>query len=158
MFALGMNDTGTTVTAIGPLTQAVVLKDMDGDHDLDLVVGNLSTPNQIYLNDGHGNFDGGTDISSDANATVGLAVDDINGDGRPDVVTANSKPAIGAAGAGSAFDVGGDVQAYVASGATVITDKSLFVSAEDAPQVMALSRGGHKFLRQRQPVGGQSQY
>ena len=135
-------DTGTTVTEPGPLTQAVVLADMDGDHDLDLVVGNLLTPNRLYLNDGHGNFDSGTDISTDANATVGLAVGDVTGDDHPDVVTANSKPAIGAAGAGSAFDVGGEDQAYVASGATVLTDRSLFVTAQDTPHVSVISRAG----------------
>src|SRR5258706_4503598 len=130
---------GTRISDIGPLT-SVVLKDMDKDGDLDLVTGNFFGTTRLYLNNGSGSFDAAGTIISDFLETLALAVDDVDNDGDMDVIAANSKPALGAAGAGSAFDVGGDVQAYVASGATVSTNRSLFVTAHDETRVAAVAR------------------
>ncbi len=122
---------GTTISDIGPLTQAVALEDMNGDGNLDLVTGNLFTTNQIYLGDGTGNFGSGSSISSDADATRAIAIGDVDNDGHPDVVAGDSIPAIGAAGAVGAVTAGGFVKAYIDDGATVHTNRSVDVTADD---------------------------
>ena len=121
-------------------TKSDMLKRAARAGDLDLVVGNFFGATRLYLNNGRGGFGSGSDISSDLLGTLALAVDDIDKDGDMDVIAANSKPALGAAGAGSAFDVGGDVRAYVASGATVTTSRSLFVTAHDETRVATIAR------------------
>ncbi|MEM7391914.1 MAG: FG-GAP-like repeat-containing protein, partial [Verrucomicrobiota bacterium] len=63
------------------------LADFDGDGDLDAVFS-VNGPNRRHLNDGNGVFDGGASFGV-ATSTVGVSVGDVNGDGAPDVVTAN---------------------------------------------------------------------
>src|SRR5262249_3894635 len=53
-----------------------------------------------------------------------------------------SKPAVGAAGAGISFDVGGGAPAYVDVGATVNTNRRLFVTAHDETKMTAIARSG----------------
>jgi hypothetical protein len=65
---------------------AVVLGDLDGDGDLDLVRGNYDRANRVHLNDGAGNFDSGTDITSTLTYTRALALGDLNRDGYLDLV------------------------------------------------------------------------
>jgi hypothetical protein len=74
-------------------TYAVVLGDVDGDGDLDLVCGNrgdaVGEPNTLFLNEG-GVF--GAEpawISGPANMTEAVALGDVDGDGRPDLVCGN---------------------------------------------------------------------
>jgi hypothetical protein len=69
--------------------------DLDSDGDLDVVAGNYFSQNRTYMNDGDlAPFDTityGTPLgSSEADATVGVALGDLNGDGHLDVIVANN--------------------------------------------------------------------
>ena len=77
--------------ALGILTSnSVVLGDIDGDDDLDLVTGEIST-NHIYLNDGAGNFtDSGMDLKDGSiYESYGVDLGDVDGDGTIDAFVAN---------------------------------------------------------------------
>jgi hypothetical protein len=72
-------------------TQGIVLKDLDGDQDLDMVVGNENPPNRLLINDGSGRF---TEESERLDLPVPLETRqvlafDATGDQRPDVVFCN---------------------------------------------------------------------
>lgn len=69
-------------------TRALVLADMDGDGDLDLVEGASGTSG-VYLNDGLGGFAARSALGSDAANTRGIAVGDLDADGDLDVVAGN---------------------------------------------------------------------
>ena len=68
--------------------------DGDGDaiDDLDLVVGNNNQPNKLYLYDSAtSSFAAmGTPIGTDKDFTYDIAVEDVDGDGAPDLITANA--------------------------------------------------------------------
>ncbi|WP_419162229.1 FG-GAP repeat domain-containing protein [Candidatus Palauibacter sp.] len=71
---------------------AVSLADLDLDSDLDIVVANAGARNAVYFN--HGS-EGGSGFEEfrfgcDDCSTYGIAVGDLNGDGFPEIVTANS--------------------------------------------------------------------
>ncbi|MCI0526648.1 MAG: FG-GAP-like repeat-containing protein, partial [Nitrospira sp.] len=73
-------------------SQSVALGDLDGDGDLDAYVGNgifsQSQPNEVWLNDGHGNFsDSGQKLGNYSTYEVKLA--DLDGDGDLDAFEAN---------------------------------------------------------------------
>ena len=74
-------------------TYAVALGDVDGDGDLDLVVGNaINQQNRLYLNDGTGTF---TDVTANRMPivygwTMALSLGDVDEDGDLDIVFANS--------------------------------------------------------------------
>ncbi len=70
--------------------------DLDGDLDLDLYVANDSNPNYLYENDGKGRFQevglwsgAALDQMGNAQAGMGLAAADLEGDGRVDLVVTN---------------------------------------------------------------------
>ena len=75
---------------------AVRALDVDDDGDTDVYVANDSDANYLYRNEGNGTFkEIGTwagcalDEKGAAQASMGLAVGDVTGDGRPDIVTTN---------------------------------------------------------------------
>tara|TARA_R110002072_G_scaffold107517_1_gene233857 strand:+ start:3459 stop:5030 length:1572 start_codon:yes stop_codon:yes gene_type:complete len=85
--------TSTNLPALGDYTQTVKLGDVDGDGDLDLVVGGASTygasrPVQLFLNDGSGVFSDATASRMPATpeCTYDLAMGDVDGDGDLDIV------------------------------------------------------------------------
>ena len=76
---------------------AVLLGDVDGDGDLDAVVGNFDTSgtqNKLLVNDGKGFFLditlGGMPAAKDG--TVALVLEDLDGDGDPDLAVGNLHP------------------------------------------------------------------
>ena len=82
----------TTTVPFGPesdTTHSVAVGDMDGDSDLDIVVGNESELSVVYLNDGAGNFLTEHHFGPEEGWTHSVAVGDMNGDGDLDIVAGN---------------------------------------------------------------------
>ncbi len=77
----------------GLQTTSVVLADVDGDGDLDLIAGTFGGPVKLYLNDGKGHFTDGTTtsgLSGGYNATT-MTLADIDGNGSLDLYVATYK-------------------------------------------------------------------
>lgn len=85
------------ILAVEPgLGLGCVILDFNGDGRQDIFVGNDSTPKQLFLNQGGWRFEEralalGLALNGDgaAQATMGIAIADINGDQRPDIFTTN---------------------------------------------------------------------
>lgn len=77
----------------GLQTTSVVLVDVDGDRDLDLIVGTFGGPVKLYLNDGKGHF---TDATASSGLTGGynattITLADVDGNGSLDLYVATYK-------------------------------------------------------------------
>jgi len=84
--ASGLNFTGLATTS-------VVLADVDGDRDLDLLVGTFGGPIKLYRNDGKGHFADATSnsgLSGGYNATT-MTLADVDGNGTLDLYVATYK-------------------------------------------------------------------
>ncbi|MCB1918833.1 MAG: VCBS repeat-containing protein [Candidatus Competibacteraceae bacterium] len=79
-------DSGQTLGT--PATRSVVLGDVDGDSDLDLIEGNDGQANRVWLNNGLGTFsDSGQALG--ANNTRSVALGDVDGDSDLDLIEGN---------------------------------------------------------------------
>lgn len=98
-------------------TRAIKAGDVDGDGDLDLVVGNtFETQSRLYIGDGAGGFTEATDRLPQKSASVGdLELGDVDGDGDLDLVLADWGP-------GEAGGAGGVTQLWRNDGAGDFSD------------------------------------
>ncbi|MCH2134853.1 MAG: FG-GAP-like repeat-containing protein, partial [Phycisphaerales bacterium] len=79
-------DSGQTLGNGSSVT--VALGDLDGDGDLDAMVGNYNQPNTVWTNDGSGTFtNSGQALGSSESTSVALG--DLDGDGDLDAMVAN---------------------------------------------------------------------
>ena len=67
---------------------SVALGDLDGDGDLDAMVGNGSQPNTVWTNDGSGTFTNSGQTLGDSRSQS-VALGDLNGDGDLDAMVGN---------------------------------------------------------------------
>ncbi len=73
---------------VGEDDNMVAFLDVDSDGDADFVIGSLSGPDRLLVNDGTGRLGVRLDVfgGDDTPGTLGLALADLDGDGRMDVV------------------------------------------------------------------------
>lgn len=113
----------------GMICTGVVLADVDGDGDLDLLVNALFGGTKIFLNDGHAHFSDATRrfaIASTAPATS-MALADIDGDGDLDLYVANYRNTTVRDEPGTHFDIkrqGQDASIRAVNG-TSVTNSAL---------------------------------
>jgi hypothetical protein len=97
-FFLSTTSQSATIPTFGPRTDlttgsgqwSVQFADLNGDANLDLAVAKVNSTVSIFPGDGTGSFSARTDFSTGTNtAPHSLAIGDLNGDGKPDLVTAN---------------------------------------------------------------------
>ena len=80
-----------------PGVDAVAIADVDGDGCNDVLAAGMYGTGMVHLGDGAGGFDGGRDLpqlgyGDAATATrVTMAVDDLTGDGQPEIVIADAR-------------------------------------------------------------------
>ncbi len=151
--------------------QVVATGDVDGDGDLDLVVGGRNGRVVVYLNDGAGNYARSAPFGASRNEVSALLLADLNGDGYLDVVTGsagqnhvylNQRPnrdpsALGAQALyGTATPFGAADEKTLALAAGDVTGDGLYdiVSANDGQDYIYRGDGAGGFaLESRIPLG-----
>jgi Ca2+-binding RTX toxin-like protein len=78
--------------AAGYLSYNIVTGDVNGDGQLDVLTANFTANAKVslLLGDGHGSFSAQQTIAVGADNPYGIALTDVNADGKLDIVTANS--------------------------------------------------------------------
>lgn len=86
-----LDATATHLPAVDDDTQDIVLADLDGDGDLDMLVANETPPSRLLVNDGHGRFAEAPERLplSVPMETRQMHVFDADADGRPDILMLN---------------------------------------------------------------------
>jgi hypothetical protein len=113
---------------------ALVFLDVDNDGDADMLVASLGGPERLLINDGSGHFTlaAGSATPDDTPGSLGIAVGDLDGDGRLDVVQAQGEVAfpekVQLASPGAADAVAVDTQPPVIA-VEAVTSTSAFVRA-----------------------------
>ncbi len=80
------SDATTQLPPILDQTYAVALADVDGDADLDVLIGNGYSSNRLHLNDGTGVFADATNQLGGGSYARALALGDVDGDGDLDAL------------------------------------------------------------------------
>ena len=80
---------------IGEDDNVVSFLDYDSDGDADFLIGSLSGPDRLIINDGSGRLRGANEVffGAETPGTLGMAIADLDGDGRIDVVQAQGEVA-----------------------------------------------------------------
>ena len=85
---------GTSYATDSYISAAVSLTDVNGDGRQDLItagegdgIGGTAT---VRINNGAGGFNGATSYTAESDHTHALTMGDVNGDGKPDMITAGS--------------------------------------------------------------------
>ncbi|KOO53264.1 hypothetical protein Ctob_016414, partial [Chrysochromulina tobinii] len=70
-------------------TNSIAAADVDGDGDLDVLLGNLDTPSRVLLNAGGGSFPTSIELPGGSAPTSSIVAADVDGDGDLDVLLGN---------------------------------------------------------------------
>src|SRR5690606_37301367 len=84
-------DANATLPQVNDATQSITLVDVDGDGDLDMLIGNGVPPNRLLIDNGNGGFAehaAGIDLPVPLETRIVLAFD-ADGDGDLDIVFSN---------------------------------------------------------------------